>query len=57
MPLLRGFAPARRRFREDELERVTRRAAEALERFDPEHELTETDLRELDEINHATLSH
>jgi hypothetical protein len=57
MPLLRGFAPARRRFREDELERVTRRAAEALARFDPEHELTEADLRELDEINLARLPH
>jgi CDP-glycerol glycerophosphotransferase (TagB/SpsB family) len=55
LPLFRAFAPARRRFREDELARVTRRAAEALERFDPAHELTEADLRELDEINMVTL--
>ncbi len=55
MPLFRGFTPARERFREDELASVTRRAAEALERFDPEHELTEADLRELDEINMVTL--
>jgi hypothetical protein len=53
--LFRGFAAARRRFDEEELARATRRAAEALERFDPEHELTEDDLRELEEINMVTL--
>jgi hypothetical protein len=55
LPLFRGFAPARRRFSEDELERVTRRAAEAVERFDPDHELTDAEIRELDELNMATL--
>jgi CDP-glycerol glycerophosphotransferase (TagB/SpsB family) len=55
LPPFRGLAHARRRFDEDELARVTRRASEAVERFDPGHELTEADLRELDEINMATL--
>jgi hypothetical protein len=55
LPLFRTFAAARRRFDEEQLARATRRAAEALERFDPEHELTEDDLRELEEINMVTL--
>jgi hypothetical protein len=55
MPPFRDFAPARERFRMDELRRAAARAAEAVERFDPRHELTGAELRELDEINMATL--
>lgn len=48
-----GYRRARKRFSGEELATVTRRCADALERFDPEHELTESDLAELERVNSA----